>query len=286
MPVQLDATAPLTLTTDANGEFSAALPDGFYSLTVSATGYLSQTVGVTVTTGLTTTADIALRLYAPCQNVAPAALSASLPPGQIVTRTLAISNTGAADLAWELEERIPPSQVPAVVGGNTARARPVATPRQASRASIVPLADVVLDGSFEATAGGTYENPYWQQGSTNYGTVLCTLDSPPNGCGSGAGTVGPHSGSWFVWFGGIEPSFPTEHGYVSQDVLLQPGIGTLSFWLRIGASSGRADDTMRVLIDNTEIFSVTAQSTEYSNYQQVTLPISSFADGLTHTLRL
>jgi hypothetical protein len=207
-----------------------------------------------------------------------------------VTRTLTISNTGAVDLTWKLEERAPSSRASnppaASTLGGTARAPIAARPRPATSPAVAPMADVVLDGSFESTAAGTFANPYWAQGSTNFGTVLCTTAAPPNGCGSGGGTVGPHTGSWFVWFGGTDPANPNEVGYVSQDVVLNPGVATLSFWLRIGASSGRAGDTMRVLIDSTEVFSVTAQSTNYNSYQQVMLPISSFANGATHSLRL
>lgn len=50
------------------------------------------------------------------------------------------------------------------------------------------------DSGFEA---GT-PNPYWTEASINFGSPLCTVAT----CGSGGGT-GPHTGSWWAWFGGI-----------------------------------------------------------------------------------
>ena len=71
-----------------------------------------------------------------------------------------------------------------------------------------PDDNVVVDGGFEA---GT-PNPHWSEASTNFGTPLCDVQ----GCGTGAGT-GPHSGSFWVWFGGIAAY---EQGSVSQMVTI------------------------------------------------------------------
>lgn len=129
--------------------------------------------------------------------------------------------------------------------------------------------DVVADGSFETGKTGTA----WTQASTNFGSPLCDAT-----CG------GPdaHTGDWFVWFGGI--SSKNEAGSVEQSVTIPSGKATLSFWLLGGVSGGTG--WMHVMLDGTEVFTLTqADIPDYSEYTQVNVDVSSFADGAAHTLR-
>lgn len=133
-----------------------------------------------------------------------------------------------------------------------------------------PPTDVVTDGSFE---GGT-PNSDWNEFSRNFGTPLCDQVS----CGADFS----HTGSWYVWFGGTANE---ERGWVDQDVTLPTGVSTLSFWMMMGMGAG-ADGYMSVNLGGSELFRVTEDDvSDYGSYTQVSLDVSSFADGGTHNLR-
>ena len=69
-----------TLYSNAAGYYQVwtAAANSPVTLTVSAPGHVTAVVpGVTATAGTTTTTDVKLRLYAPCQASAPDAMSAS-----------------------------------------------------------------------------------------------------------------------------------------------------------------------------------------------------------------
>ena len=133
-----------------------------------------------------------------------------------------------------------------------------------------------LDGGFES---GT-PNAFWDEASTNFGTPLCTTGA----CGFGGGT-GPRTGSWWAWFGGIGA---TEVGHLSQDVEIPAGTAILTFWLEIPVSKNDATEFLAVSIDDTEVFRVEGDSESVapyaSGYSQVSVDVSAFADGGTHTL--
>ncbi|RZA20176.1 MAG: hypothetical protein EOP93_06650 [Lysobacteraceae bacterium] len=133
---------------------------------------------------------------------------------------------------------------------------------------------VTQDGGFEAGV----PNASWIESSSNFGTVLCTVGS----CGLGGGT-GPRTGSWWAWFGGTAA---LEVGRAYQDVLVAPGTATLTFWLQIPVTAGNGADFLKVSMDNTELFRATGNATAaYTSYTQVTIDVSAFADGGTHTLK-
>ena len=162
-------------------------------------------------------------------------------------------------------------------GGGCATDTPTPTAgTPTATATCVGSVQLLQDPSFEA---GT-PNPDWAEGSTNFGTPLCTLAL----CGDGGGTAGPRTGDWWSWFGGTAS---VEDAFVSQDVNIPSGAATLEFYLWIGAHSGNgASDYVRVLMDNTEVFRATDADTGYdSGYTLVTLDVSSFAGGM-HTVRV
>ncbi len=137
--------------------------------------------------------------------------------------------------------------------------------------------EAIQDGSFEA---GT-PNPYWTEASTNFGTPLCTVAS----CGTGNGTAGPRTGEWWAWFGGTTA---TEDGSLSQDVTLPNGAqALLTFYLWSGTQSGNGTDVIRAQVDGNTVFSALESDTTYANdYTQVSVDISSYADGGTHTIEI
>ncbi len=130
---------------------------------------------------------------------------------------------------------------------------------------------IVQDGSFEDGS----PNAFWTEFESTFGTPLCDA-----GCGTGAGT-GPYDGGWWTWFGGIASA---TSGHVEQQLTIPSGSAELSFYLEIPAFG--QPGSMSVLIDGDELFSVTeADAPAYATYQEVTVDVSAYADGGTHTLR-
>jgi M6 family metalloprotease-like protein len=136
--------------------------------------------------------------------------------------------------------------------------------------------NLLQDPSFEAYS----PNPYWTETSTNFGTPLCTIGA----CGDGGGSVGPHTGSVWGWFGGVAAD---EIASLSQTVTIPAGTAYLEFYLWIGgADAGSdADDVFNALIDDVIVFSANAtQTSSYSSYTLVSIDVSSYADDGTHTI--
>jgi hypothetical protein len=166
-------------------------------------------------------------------------------------------------------------------------------PSQAEPNSAEPLdaANVIQDSSFEASAG---TQAFWTQSSTNFTTPLCPSTAPaPAGCGDGSGTAGPHSGSAWVWFGGVNFSLPgfvsPEVATMSQTVAFPTSCNvTLQFYLWVGyAQKGSgADDIFAVSVDGgAPIFQVNAtQKAFYPSYRLVSLSLKAYADGNPHTI--
>jgi hypothetical protein len=208
----------------------------------------------------------------PAIEVSPESLAATQPANTVTSQTVSISNVGEGILDWHIEEAEPEGMV---LSDNPLRTVPGDLPSVEDLMrdyESVPLANVILDGGFEA---GT-PNPFWDEGSTNFGTPLCTVGT----CGTGGGT-GPRTGSWWAWFGGINA---VETGFVRQTVSLDTGAAELSFWLEIPAASGTGNDFLNVSLGGAVIFSVTdADQASYATYSQVVVDVSAFAGG-THEL--
>lgn len=129
---------------------------------------------------------------------------------------------------------------------------------------------IVQDPGFEA---GT-PNPNWKESSSNFPTPLC----PTYSCTQGY----PHSGTWWVWFGGITLQ---EFAYVQQSVTIPAWeAATLDFYLAIPIANNTG--YLRVLIDGDQLFEATeADAASYPDYQKVSLDVSAYADGGNHLLR-
>jgi len=208
-------------------------------------------------------------------DVSPGSLSSTQDANTTATRTLDIRNKGGSDLTWTIDEE--PAAVHEATGGSPNKLAAPA-PAQRSARQLRDLesvsADVVQDGGFE---DGT-PNSYWDEYSYNFGTTLCTVGD----CGTGTGT-GPRSGTWWSWFGGIAAY---EEGSLGQDVTIPSGATNLTFWVEQYVCSGDATDYLEVTVDGTSLWSTTGAATECGTlgYRQVTVDISAYADGGTHTL--
>ena len=138
--------------------------------------------------------------------------------------------------------------------------------------------NVVTDPSFEASYNSTL---YWYQDSLSYGTPLCTTID----CGTGNGTAGPRTGSVWAWFGGTGYY---ESAVISQTLTMPSSCtATLQFYFRIGYAGANSDatDIFLASIDGSQVFYANAtQKSQYPSYTLVTVDVSTYANGASHTL--
>lgn len=268
-----------TLHTNGSGFYQVAMDAVHSPITVTASneaGYEAQTVaGAVVTATGTTTLDFDLRRYLPCQDLPTTAITATLQTNKVTTQTLTVHNMGAAALVWNIEELAPALlAAPSTETYNR-------VPRYIPPANIplaAPLVNAIQDGSFEATNGGTFANPYWGQNSVTYGTVLCDVAT----CTPAGQTQAPRTGTYWAWFGGASAG---DVGYVQQTVVLTPGVSSLSFYLMMEANSN-AGNFLKVSIDGTPVFTATtADQANYATYTLVTVDVTAFGDGASHVVR-
>ncbi len=133
---------------------------------------------------------------------------------------------------------------------------------------------IIADGGFEGGSAAAA----WVQTSTNFSTPLCTVN-----CGTGGPGIGPRSGVWWAWFGGITL---LEEASLEQSITMPAsGIARLKFYLW-NKVSGNAGDFLKVKLDDTYIFTSLASDPLYTaGYTPVILDLAAYADGLAHTLR-
>jgi uncharacterized protein YfaP (DUF2135 family) len=94
--------------------------------------------------------------------------------------------------------------------------------------------------------------------------------------------TGPRSGTFWVWFGGVEVY---EQGSVSQVIVIPAGTASLSFWLEQPRCDSAAD-YMEAKLDNTQVFLANGADSRCGvvGYVQHTVNVSAWADGDSHTL--
>ncbi len=118
----IDIVGVTTLVSATDGTYVWWLEQGTYTLNVTNSGYISQSIQVDVTPGSTATNDFDLRLDAPCGAAAPASFEATAIVGSMITQTLTLSNTGAGGLSFQILEltlSLPPTSS-TLPGGGTA----------------------------------------------------------------------------------------------------------------------------------------------------------------------
>lgn len=139
-------------------------------------------------------------------------------------------------------------------------------------------AELIKDGSFESTPASE-DNPNWDEGWLFFPPIC---DSTCTEGGTGGGTVGPHTGNNWVWFGG---TFGPEEQSVSQEVTIERGaVATLTFYLWLGASSGNGVDAFRVLMDGQDLLEVLEDAEGYGSYKLVSLDVSRYVSDRPHEL--
>ena len=141
--------------------------------------------------------------------------------------------------------------------------------------------NLIQDGGFESYSAQTQDNPFWTEDDSEFGTPLCNGDD----CLFWLESL-PHSGYAWAWFGGA--SAPVHTATLSQAVSLPAcSNATLQFYFWIGyaqAGSG-IDDVFAAKIDGVTVFSANAtQKSLYPNYTLISLNVTAFANGATHTV--
>ena len=93
-----------TLTTDVSGTYQLWLESGTLTVTVEAPAHEKGEAIVTLAAGETITQNFGLRWLVPCVGATPAGLHATLELGATATEALTLTNTGAVDTDWDIEE--------------------------------------------------------------------------------------------------------------------------------------------------------------------------------------
>jgi hypothetical protein len=102
----LEIAGVTSLKSDQDGGYVYWLEQGTYTLNVSANGYVAQTVEASVSAGGTTTTDFDLRLDAPCASRTPEEFDVVVPEGGSFSDILAIANSGAGELSFQILETV------------------------------------------------------------------------------------------------------------------------------------------------------------------------------------
>jgi hypothetical protein len=138
--------------------------------------------------------------------------------------------------------------------------------------------DAINDGSFELGS----PNAEWAETSTTFPNVICSTAV----CGAGAGTVGPRTGTFWVWLGGAGGGSANETGTVTQSLTLTSGTTpTLRFYLWIGSFDAAGTDSITVDLGTDEIFSAIETDTDYhAGYTQVCIDLTTYADDTARNL--
>jgi hypothetical protein len=116
----------------------------------------------------------------------------------------------------------------------------------------------VDDPSFENGS----PNADWDEESFLYEHVICDSSCIESG------GVEPRTGSYMVWFGGIDRM---EIAWVRQSLHLPQGDARVRFWLGIDTGTQRnGDDVLEVQLGDRQVFSVTeAETDDYPLYTEV-----------------
>lgn len=138
--------------------------------------------------------------------------------------------------------------------------------------------NVILDGSFEASIGTSVP---WSQGSTLFGTPLCTFAD----CGDGGTPPGPNTGNVWNWLGGTAAA---ETAFATQTLAIPVGTtATLTWMQKIPACGvGGAAETFVVSVDGTPVYSTNNSDPTcgVNTYVLRSANVSAFANGANHAV--
>ena len=238
---------PVRITvTRADGTYSLTLSSGEYRLTVTADGMIPQEATLTLSAGQTRVQNFDLLSDHPCLQAEYDFLQVALQTDEPFSQIMTLSNSGWQETPFSIV-RLAISQPP-----------------------------LLMDGGFEL---GTSSTSPWQQYSKRFGTPLCSVAT----CG-GYGSALPHSGEWWVWFGGATQP---EEGWVEQTVRIPPGRAFLRYDLQV-KGCGNPADFIQILVDDREVWRQNAAGVNCwdKQYNRREVDLSAFADGNPHRLKV
>ena len=159
--------------TNQDGEYRYWVPEGTYTVTVSAAGFQEAGYVAAVIAGQVHTHDVELRLDAPCATISPSAFEFTLIQGGYVTAPLQLDNSGAGFLEyaiWETAYELTPVPLSLHQGSG----RTLGESRRAGATSMLSLA--AADEPAQATAqplSGWFGGLDVPGGLVRYGFVQC-----------------------------------------------------------------------------------------------------------------
>ncbi len=129
--------------------------------------------------------------------------------------------------------------------------------------------NVIANSGFEAGVSGGE----WSIATVQEGGGIITADA-----------MEARTGYWMARFAGI--SLLTDTQQLSQSIVMNENITTLTFFLWIKQQSNTGEDVFRVYMDGTLLEEVADTTAGYaSGYAQMAVDVSAYADGGTHMLR-
>ena len=132
--------------------------------------------------------------------------------------------------------------------------------------------NILRDGGFEAGFVTTYWNT---QTSTNFGTPLCDAS-----CGG----VGPRTGAYWAWFGGIPAAEIATAGQTVRFPTAGPASITLNFYMWISTVNAPFTDTLVVKVDGVTKMTFPEPQVAESGYTLRSIDLTSLADGAVHAI--
>lgn len=131
----------------------------------------------------------------------------------------------------------------------------------------------IINSSFESALGPGN----WTESDSVFPSIQCSVAL----CGNGAGTAGPRTGSFWMWFGG---DVATQLSFVQQSVVIPVGALSVDFYFYMVPFTGNL--TFSFKVDGTELFAVSQlDAAAYQAYTLVSVNVSAYADGNAHMLR-
>ncbi len=169
----VDIQGVAAVESDPSGLYSYWMPAGAYQVIVSASGYISQTLDVSISAGQVSVQDVSLRLDAPCTSVSPQSFNLTISQGQTDTQIFSIENTGAGSYSTSFFESLfefpAPAQRELPLPAGWTAAAPASGP-----ASLLSIADRAQsgDGAVLPASGwfGALDHP---EGLVRYAFAQC-----------------------------------------------------------------------------------------------------------------
>ncbi|MEO1574611.1 MAG: DUF4215 domain-containing protein, partial [Pseudomonadota bacterium] len=139
-------------------------------------------------------------------------------------------------------------------------------------------ANMIVDGGLEDGLSSNAWDVRRVDGVTTRTQTICSQAT----CGASLGDVNEDGlpSAWYAWFGN---SSQPNYQRMTQRVVIPVTATTLDFNVLVGACDS-TDDTLRVLVDFTEVYRLNCVD-DFPVYTPQTADVSAFANGFTHSVQ-